>query len=273
MVIKEARILLKKMLTVSDNPEFEAKLLIAFAIGKDLSYILFHPECEVDEKLIKELARRRQSGEPLQYIVGTTEFMSLEFKVNENVLIPRADTETLVEYVADNIGNQKKSVLDIGTGSGCIGISIAHYCKNTRVSLLDISEGAIGVAMENAKKNNVEVDIYKMDIMKEYPHESFDVIVSNPPYIRSEVIETLQTEVKDYEPENALDGGADGLMFYRRITQLAPNLLNEDGMLVFEIGYDQGKDVDKIVGGCFNCHGIIKDLTGNDRVVWAKCLK
>lgn len=273
MVASKARSILRKLLTSSDNPELEAKILTAFAAGKDMSYIIFHPETEVDEDLINDLACRRQNGEPLQYIVGTAEFMSLEFAVNENVLIPRADTETLVEYLVDEIGDRSVSVLDIGTGSGCIGISIAHYCKNAHVSMLDISKKALETAKKNAALNNVDAEFCNMDIMREYPDKKFDIIVSNPPYIRPEVIETLQTEVREHEPRVALDGGADGLIFYRRIADIAKKLLNDGGAAAFEIGYDQGKAVSEIVNLYFGKHGLIKDLCGNDRVIWAKCLK
>ncbi|MDD6484059.1 MAG: peptide chain release factor N(5)-glutamine methyltransferase [Clostridiales bacterium] len=270
MVIRQALNMVREYLTASDNPMFEAKQLVMLAGGIGQMDFILHPDMEIDEDELMELARRRQSGEPLQYIMGEAEFMSLGFKVNENVLIPRSDTETLAEYLIEQIGDRECSVLDIGAGSGCIGISVAHYCKNVRLHMADISEGALEVAKANAKKHGINAVFYHMDIMKGFPEGKFDVIVSNPPYIRTDVIETLQTEVKDYEPHTALDGGADGLRFYRRIAQIAPMKLNNGGLLALEIGYDQGSEVLGLVSEHFSDCGLIRDLAGADRVVFAR---
>ena len=214
-----------------------------------------------------EIAKRRQSGEPLQYILGTAEFMSLDFKVSRETLIPRSDTETLVEFVLHKLNNKNATVLDIGTGTGCIGISLAYYNKNLKVTLADFKQSILDIASKNAKLNGVDVNTVCIDIMKEYPKCKFDVIVSNPPYIESDVIPTLQTEVKDFEPMTALDGGADGLDFYRRIIKIAPEILTENGILAFEIGYNQGEAVSGLMQDCFAEVQVVKDLCGNDRVV------
>jgi len=219
---------------------------------------------EDEIRLLNEAVDRIKSGEPLQYVLGNTEFMSLEFDVNPSVLIPRSDTETLVEYIIEN-APQSPSVLDIGTGSGCIAISLAHYIKNSSVTAMDISEKALETAIINAKKNNVDIKFVRHDIMTDFEGE-FDIVVSNPPYIESDVIPGLDKNVKDFEPLTALDGGADGLDFYRRITKIAPSLLKEGGMLCFEVGHTQAQTVCDMMKMNFNTE-IIRDLCGIDRVV------
>ena len=222
-----------------------------------------------EKKHYLELVKRRKEGEPVQYIIGSCEFMSLEFLVDNNVLIPRSDTETLVENIIDMIKDKKASVLDIGTGSGCIGISLLKYCPNIILECVDISPKALKIAKKNAEKNKVSdrVKFNLMDILNEIPDRKYDVVVSNPPYIRPDVIEELDRQVKDFEPYTALYGGEDGLLFYKRITDIAPLVLNEDGVLAFEIGYDQGDSVKKLLEKDFSKIKLIKDLCGNDRVV------
>lgn len=254
---------------LSDNADFEARQIIMSALKISQQDLIINAKREVSEKdieAVQSLVSRRKSGEPLQYILGTAEFMSLEFDVTPDTLIPRADTETLVETVLNLIGNKRVSLLDIGTGTGCIGISIAHY-KNAAVTLLDKSEKALEIAKKNAKKHNINARFLNMDILHNFPHEKFDIIVSNPPYIETDVIDTLQTEVKDHEPLSALDGGKDGLTFYRRIVDIAPQMLNNNGMLAFETGYNQGQAVRNLMIPHFQNVEIIKDLCGNDRVV------
>ena len=251
---------------LDENAVFEARQIVMCAAdmtNTDMVLRINEQLTPQQESLALEMARRRALGEPLQYILGFAEFMGLRFEVNRNVLIPRADTETLVETVL-NEKNGGISVLDIGTGSGCVGISIAHFNKNARVTLLDISRAALDTARKNAKNNRVNCDFINMDILSGCPNGQYDVIVSK--YIRPEVIDTLQTEVKDFEPYTALCGGADGLVFYRRIVEIAPHILNKNGLLAFEIGYDQGNDVSKLMRGFDNVR-VIKDLCGNDRVV------
>lgn len=267
MVISELLNKIRKEL--ADNADFEARQIIMSALQLSQSDLIIRANQTVSNKDIEtahSLLSRRKNGEPLQYILGSTEFMSLDFTVTPDTLIPRADTETLAETVCNIIGNNSVSLLDIGTGSGCIGISIAHY-KNASVTLLDKSEKALKIAKKNAKKHNINAKFLNMDILENYPKEKFDIIVSNPPYIETDVIDTLQTEVKDHEPLSALDGGNDGLIFYRRIVKIAPNMLNNNGVLAFEIGYNQGKAVYDLMQNDFTGVEIIKDLCGNDRVV------
>ncbi len=269
MVISETVLSAAKLL--AENARFEAELIVMNVLGISRSELVLHGKSEVTadehEKIIK-FANRRKSGEPLQYILGECEFMSLQFSVSPGVLIPRADTETLVETVIENCEDSMK-VIDICSGSGCIGISIAHYVKDILVDMVDISDKAVETAKKNIAANGVgeRVKVKKMDILNEYPLEKYDIAVSNPPYIETEVIDTLQTEVKDYEPLIALDGGNDGLIFYQRIIDTASNFLKNNGLLAFEIGYNQGESVKAMMSENFKNVELIKDLCGNDRVV------
>ncbi len=272
MVIRDVVADLTKKL--KDNAAYEAREIVKNAVGIDNTQLVINGNCEVsdgDFKKIYEMLVRRQNGEPLQYITQSAGFMGLEFKVTPDVLIPRADTETLVEEIIRTAKSGK--LIDIGTGSGCIGISVAHFNPDLDVTFLDVSEKALEIAKYNAKENGVCGRFIRMDILKEYPNEKFDIIASNPPYIRDDVIETLQTEVKNHEPYNALSGGADGLVFYRRITEIAPHMLNCGGILAYEIGYDQGEAVSDLMKKNFCDVRIIKDLCGNDRVVTGRLEK
>lgn len=270
MVISELK--RKIQAALKDNARFEAEQIVMAALNITRTELITDSRREVtDGEYEKAMAMtaRRKKGEPLQYILGSTDFMSLEFFVGEGVLIPRSDTETLVEAVLNVLDCEKAySALDICTGSGCIGISLAYYRENVTADLIDISDTAIETAKKNILHNGMQegVKVYKCDILKEYPDRKYDIIVSNPPYIKSDVIETLQTEVKDYEPHIALDGGKDGLTFYRRIIEIAPKLLNKNGLLAFEIGNEQGEEVSELMAD-FDGIEIIKDLCGNDRVV------
>lgn len=260
---------------LGDNARFEAELMVMSIMEMDRTRLVLNGKLPVMPQhtyRMNKMIERRKKGEPLQYILGETEFMSLDFFVREGVLIPRSDTEILVETVIDKFDDKKTTVADICTGSGCIGISIAHYKKNTDVELFDISDIALETAEKNIKRNNVSdrVKSYKMDILNEYPKKKYDVVVSNPPYIEKAVIETLQTEVKDYEPRIALDGGEDGLVFYRRIAETAHNFLKKGGLLAFEIGYNQGESVRGLMQNDFYDTEVIKDLNDNDRVVIGK---
>lgn len=264
--------------TLKDNARFEAELIVMAALNITRTELVTGSRREVTDSEYRNalsMTARREGGEPLQYILGCTEFMSLEFFAREGVLIPRPDTETLVEAVLSNIGHEQTlSVLDICAGSGCIGISIAYYRENVTAYLIDVSDTAIETAKKNIAHNGIQerVRTGKYDILKEYPNEKYDIIVSNPPYIESDVIETLHAEVKDYEPRIALDGGADGLLFYRRIIEIAPKLLKENGLLAFEIGYNQGEAVSALMSSFDNVQ-VIKDLCGNDRVVTGRMIK
>lgn len=267
MVINEA--LLKaseKLSAVTDVPALEAKLLMETACHCDRLFLIKNRSEELaPEKLnvFFTLVEERLTGRPIAYITGRKEFMELDFTVSGDVLIPRPDTEVLVECA---ISSGKKSILDIGTGSGAIAVSLAHYIKGSNLTAIDISDKALAVAKSNADKNNVCVNFKKSDILTDPIDGVFDLIVSNPPYIRSAVIPTLAPDVKNFEPHLALSGGDDGLMFYRAITKKAPSALAAGGMLMFEIGFDQAEAVCAIMAEHFTGISVVKDLAGCDRV-------
>ena len=253
--------------------EHEADWIISHVTKMSQEEFIKNPRDITEEEYneIMEITARRSMGEPLQYILGETEFMGLTFKVDDNVLIPRQDTETLVETVVKKIKDKEVRVLDIGTGSGCVGISIAKLCPNADVTLLDYSEAILEVAGENAKLNGVEVKLEHCDILEEIPEGKFDVIVSNPPYIETDTIFSLDNIVTSYEPPEALDGGFDGLLFYQRITEIAPEIMEENSYIAFEIGYEQGEAVSEILDEAeFSGIKVIKDPCDNDRVVTGK---
>ena len=222
--------------------------------------------CEGAEKLFRSYVKKAAEGMPIAYILGRKEFYSLNFFVTPDVLIPRPDTEVLVDEIIPFAHGKK--VLDICCGSGCIGISIA---KNAPCSLtmLDISEKALSVAEKNCAANGVLAQLIKKDILNENIEGEFDIIVSNPPYIESDVVLSLDKNVRDFEPHLALDGGIRGLDFYPVITKKATTALSRGGILAFEIGYNQGTAVSKILKSAgFENVRVIKDLAGHDRVVF-----
>ena len=269
MVISE---LLSEITKDLNKNAFEAAQILSFVLGISPSELVLKGKNEVSEKdrdTALSLVKRRLSHEPLQYILGSWEFMSLPFFVSGDALIPRQDTETLVEFVLSETDNSAKALLDIGTGTGCIPISIAHFKKNFTCLGIDVSDKAIALAKRNAEGLNMadRVDFEKCDILSEIPEKKFDIVVSNPPYIKSDIIDTLMPEVRDFEPKIALDGGADGLIFYRRICEIAPKILSSGGLLAFEIGFDQGIEVSELMRDNFENVRVIKDLCNNDRVV------
>lgn len=212
------------------------------------------------------MIRKRSERIPCQYLIGSTEFMGLTFKVNPSVLIPRQDTETLVEEVIRIIPSEAK-VLDMCTGSGCIGISVKCFLHNVDMTLSDISEEALRVAEENAELQGVEVRTVCSDLFENIDGR-FDVILSNPPYVTDEEYASLMPEVRDYEPRLALTAGQDGLDIYRRIAKEAPSHLNAEGWLIMEIGCSQADAVRALLEAEeFEDIRIVKDLAGLDRVV------
>lgn len=270
-----------------DDARGDARLLIEEASGIDYSHLMISMSdevpAEVEEKYRGYISLRKKRI-PLQQIVGYTEFMGLRFHVNENVLCPRQDTEVLVEEVLKDIEVSRDAhdnipgladegplkVLDLCTGSGCIAISIARL-SDASVTASDISEKALEVAQQNAYDNHANVNFCQGDLYDALPQaDKYDIIVSNPPYIRSDVIPTLMPEVKDHEPRIALDGSADGMKFYRKIIEKSPDYLNPDGRIYLEIGYDQGAEVINLIRSCgYEDFHIIKDYSGNDRVIAA----
>ena len=279
MVIKEV---LSKAISAlknadNENPVFEAHLILREILNLTPIDLVLKGDMEVlaeKENLIKDAIKRRISHEPLQYILKSQEFMGLSFYVDENVLVPRQDTEVLVETILEKMKNKPFSALDIGTGSGCIALTLAHYNKNALVRGIDISPGAIKVSKKNAKDLKLEekVTFEKQDVFKLDAYGKYDVIVSNPPYIETDVIKTLSKDVKDFEPLRALDGGEDGLEFYRHIVKISPRLLTKSGILAFEVGHTQAESVKKLMENDFSKIEIIKDLCGIERVVLG-CLK
>lgn len=253
---------------------FEAELLLEKAAGLNRTALFLRGEEVLSEEVLtvyEGYLSEREQGRPTQYILGEWEFMGLPFHVGEGVLIPRGDTEVLVETILEKQQAEKfKSILDIGTGSGCIPISLGHYGKFEKIMAVDISPKALGYATENAVKNNINIDFYESDLFTNLPAEwkgKLDAIVSNPPYIPKKDIAELMTEVKDFEPMNALDGGEDGLDFYRAIVEQAKEWLVDGGWLFFEIGYDQGEDLRKLLQEFgYTAIEIRQDLAGLDRV-------
>jgi len=271
MTYREAIGLGEKILTMAGiaDVKTDAWMLLEMAAKIDRSYYYMHMDDEITKEQLGEYEwalKKRAEHIPLQYIVGETEFMGLPFKVNSSVLIPRQDTETLVEE-ALKVAKPGMKVLDMCTGSGCIIISILHHGKELEGYASDISRHAINVAKENAKLNQVAVSFETGDLF-DHIKGKYDIIVSNPPYIRTEEIAKLMPEVQNFEPFDALDGKEDGLFFYRKIIEQAGDYLNPDGRLFFEIGHDQGQDVSELMMQAgFKDVRVIKDLAGNDRVV------
>jgi release factor glutamine methyltransferase len=271
MTYQEALSLGERILGMADieDAKNDAWWLLEMVCKIDRSFYYMHLDEELLEEQVSEYEntlKKRAEHVPLQYIVGETEFMGLKFKVNSNVLIPRQDTETLVEAALKVIKPGMK-VLDLCTGSGCVIISILHNVCEVEGYAVDISKQALLVAKENAKLNEVQVTFERSDLFDNVTGE-FDVIVSNPPYIRTEEIAKLMPEVSHFEPIEALDGKDDGLYFYRRIIAQSREYLKPDGKIFFEIGYDQGEEVSALLreAGFFGVQ-IIKDLAHNDRVV------
>ena len=247
----------------------DAWILLTYVCKIDRTFYYVHMDEPMSPAQFAEyeaILNKRAEHVPLQYITGEQEFMGMPFHVNEAVLIPRQDTETLVEEALKVVRPGMK-VLDMCTGSGCILISILKNVVNVEGFGYDISKQAINVAKENAKLNNVTAFFERSDLFEEVT-DVFDVIVSNPPYIPTDVIGGLMPEVAVYEPMQALDGKEDGLHFYRRIVKDALKHLKPEGMLLFEIGHDQGESVPELMreAGYKNIR-VIKDLAGNDRVV------
>ncbi len=240
--------------------------------GKRRSELAFVQNFSDDEILKIETAiSKRLQHIPLAQIFGKTNFYGYDLKITKDVLIPRLDTEILVEKVIKDLGLKQLSVLDIGTGSGAIAIVLKKETKAI-LTAVDVSERALNVAEENAKLNNAEIEFIKSDLFENLQGRKFDVIVSNPPYIESDAIKTLDEEVAKHEPLLALDGGIDGLDFYKKIISYAPNYLSKCGKLYFEIGFNQAEAVSNLMKDKFRNIEILKDYEGNDRVVLGEIL-
>lgn len=253
----------------------DAHLLLEHVTGMDRTRYFMRSRDEMPAEEREEYFRliaRRGERIPLQHLTGTQEFCGLEFRVSPDVLIPRQETELLVERSCSLLEDgENVRVLDMCTGSGCIAVSIVHLLagQGVRVSMTasDISEKALAVAGENARRNGAEITFTQGDLF-ENTEGPFDLIVSNPPYIRTDVIPSLMPEVRGHDPLQALDGGADGLYFYREITRRAPQYLKEGGWLLFEIGSDQAPDVTLLMEQAgFKSITVRRDLSGLERIV------
>ena len=276
MTIKEIIIRYSKELEeISPTPRLDVETLLQKVLDVDRLYILLNLDKSLsddEEKLFNKFIEERLSNRPIAYIVENREFMGLDFYVKEGVLIPRPDTEVLVEEVIELCKDKGPiNILDIGTGSGAITVSLAKYLVNAKITSVDISDIALEIGEKNAQSNDVDdrITFIKSDLFTNIDKDmKFDIIVSNPPYIKKEVIETLDKQVKDFEPYNALEGGIDGLDFYRAITTQGKNYLNKGGILAYEVGHDQSEDVSKLMekDGYTNIY-TRKDLQQLDRVV------
>ena len=279
MQIKE--VVRKGMIKLKTNnieePNLKSRLLMQYILNKPREYLLVHDDKQLtlrQEVNYFKAIKKLLDGEPLQHITHRQEFMKLMFYVDENVLIPRPDTEILVEEVikiAKKISAKK--ILDLCTGSGAIAVSLAKYIEGSQITATDISRKALSIAKLNAVNNNVEdkITFVSSDLFQNIPEEKYDIIVSNPPYIKRNVIQKLDKEVRK-EPIIALDGGDDGLKFYKKIIDNAYEYLKYKGYLCFEIGYDQKDEVTKLIeneGKYIDTYSK-KDLYDNDRIVITK---
>lgn len=252
-----------------DDKSLKVRLLLSHFMNVEKNYLITHD----DEELSNEIEEKYKQGIeklskdiPLQYITNTQEFYGMKFKINENVLIPRYDTEILIEETLKLAKDQDK-ILDMCTGSGIIAITLAKNVEKANVFACDISLEALKVAKENNELHNANVKFINSNLFENIEEKNFDIIVSNPPYITEKEMQELENQVKK-EPELALYGGVDGLDFYRKITENAKEYLKKEGLLIFEIGYKQKEDVSKIlIENKFKNIKCVKDLQGLDRVI------
>ncbi|MFR8232900.1 MAG: peptide chain release factor N(5)-glutamine methyltransferase [Clostridia bacterium] len=279
MTIKQAieRGVAKLKLEKITTPKLKVRLLMQYVLEKPRQYLIIYdnePLTRQQEDKFFDGISKLSKDIPIEHITHKKEFMKLDFFVDENVLIPRQDTEILVEEVIEIAKKiNAKKILDLCTGSGAIAISLAKYLPNTQMTALDISSKALEVAKLNAKTNNVESQItfVESNLLENLPKEKYDMIVSNPPYIKQDIIKELDREVQK-EPHIALDGGKDGLDFYRKIIDSGYEYLKYGGYLCLEIGYDQKEEVMNLLdnNGQYINKICIKDLYDNDRVIIAK---
>ena len=279
-----------------EESRIKARILLENILSKPRQYLIANDEEELDvqfEKQYYEGIEKLLENVPIEYITNKKEFMNLDFYVDENVLIPRQDTEILVEEVIEiakkilkdvdykeeknSNGNVEENsvvkIMDMCAGSGAISVSIAKSVTKSQIDAVDISRNALEIVMKNAKKNNVEkqIRVVESDLFEKVEKENYDILVSNPPYIKADVLNLLDKQVQK-EPEIALNGGKDGLDFYKIIVKRAPQYLKNGGYLCFEIGYDQKNEVEELLGK-ENVYTEIyskKDLCGNDRIVIAR---
>ncbi len=254
-----------KRLTNSDSAMLDARVLLAHATGCEDSRMLFREPDENELKLFENYISQREKGVPVAYIIGKKEFMGLCFELNESTLIPRPDTECLVERVIELSHAKSPKILDLCTGSGCIGISLAKFIDGAEALLTDVSADALSMAKKNATANNVNCVVKKLDILNDEIDGQFDIITANPPYIETEICKGL--EVNKFEPTLALDGGEDGLVFYRALSEIWYPFINRGGYLAMECGEEQAKDIFSLFVDKAEKGKVIKDASDLDRVV------
>lgn len=272
----------EKLKTKVFTPLLDAQVILCHILQVDRLYLIINKDIILTNEQILEYRRlieKRFCGVPVQYITGIQEFMGLEFYLEEGVLIPRPDTEILIEKVLDSIDKDGKyNIIDIGTGSGAITVSLAKYIQNSYVYSIDISQKALDIARKNAMKNDVlsKISFLNGSLFKPLEDigisEKIDILVSNPPYIPTRDIDNLQIEVSKFEPKLALDGGEDGLDFYRDIIDKAPRVLKNNGLIALEVGHDQARRVIDLMEEKkkYVDIEITKDLAGIERVVSGK---
>jgi len=268
--LKEAALLLRD----AGVPEArrEAGSLLSFVIAKDRTFLISHAEDVVDDadsKRFHDAVARRAAGEPLQYITGVQDFFGREFRVTPDVLIPRPETELLVEAALEVIADTPTPMIcDVGTGSGCIAVTLLCERSDARAIAVDVSEAALAVAAENARRHEVaERIVFEISDCFETINSKFDLIVSNPPYVSADALDGLQREVKDHEPLIALSPGADDLSVIRRLLEDGPAFLKKSGHLIMEIGFDQAEKVADLIDRNWRLHEIRPDLQGIPRIV------
>lgn len=269
---------------ITPIPQLETQWLLEWILNENRLYLIMNGnkplEQEAENRFLEAIARRL-AGEPLQYIIGTQEFMGLEFEVTPAVLIPRRDTECLVELIIEHYRNSNNPLIvsDLGSGSGAIGVSIAYHLPQAKVTCVDLSVGALSMTVRNgdrllegdARTNFSAVHGDMFDYLEDLSDDSQDLIVSNPPYIPSRDIEDLQVEVKCHEPRTALDGGEDGLDYYRRLIQSAKGKMKTGAWMLFEVGHDQAEAVAQLFldDGAYEDIQCYRDLQGINRIVGA----
>ncbi|OPX28984.1 MAG: protein-(glutamine-N5) methyltransferase, release factor-specific [Candidatus Cloacimonas sp. 4484_143] len=255
-----------------ENPSLNAGLIISFFLGINRLELNLHADSDISQQhqiLIQKAVARNSKREPIQYILGETDFYGLKIKVDKSVLIPRPETEYLVEKII-NDNEKPDSILEIGTGSGCIAIALKKHFSNSKIVATDISETALETAAINSEINDVIINFLQSDLFENVSGK-FDIIVSNPPYIPKQEFEILPKQILEFEPENALLAADDGLYFYRAILEQAKKFLTKNGEIYFEIGHDQGNMInDFALNTGFNEIEIVKDLNGFDRIVRIK---
>lgn len=278
MTIQELLEFGKNELSHLDEGSLESRMLLEFTLDCDHQHLIMNQSLIIEDQQIDSYigyVQERKSHKPIQQIMGMQGFFELVFKVTKDTLIPRQETELLVEFVLNNIEETDALLVDVGTGTGCIPISICHENQTIKAIGLDISKEALEVASYNRGMYGLEerIELIQSNLLRSLHsryYNQIDILVSNPPYIPTRMIETLEKQVKDFEPKMALDGGDDGLDYYRLIIEDAKNYLKDQSLVVFEVGHDQSKKVIALLQEHgYEAPQVIKDLTGIERVVYA----